>query len=73
MKYYLLTWAIAAFSFSQLKGQNGVAKHNTNDSMNRIELSMQKYEALFKRVQSVSNSDDFLLIQVFRRAFGFVG
>src|ERR1043165_3820652 len=53
MKHLLLAFALATFSLSQLIGQN-----HKLDTMNRIQKAKQKYEELFRQVQSVSNSED---------------
>lgn len=42
----------------QSKGQNPVNESQKTDTMNRIQKAKQKYEELFKQVQSVSNSND---------------
>jgi 4-carboxymuconolactone decarboxylase len=67
MKYLLLTLAITAFSLLQSMAQNPIKQSNKMDSMNRIERAKQKYEELFKQVQSVSNSDDPELMTILQR------
>lgn len=62
MKHLLLTLSIAVFSLSQSIGQEPKV-----DTMNRIEKAKQKYEELFKRVQSVSGSDDPELMIILQR------
>jgi 4-carboxymuconolactone decarboxylase len=67
MKYFLLTLAVVTFSLSRSLAQNQNEPSNKTDTMNRIEKSKQKYEELFKQVQSVSNSDDPELMTILQR------
>ena len=67
MKYLLLTLAIVIFLLSQLMAQNPIKQSNKKDTMSRIEKAKQKYEELFKQVQSVSNSDDPELMTILQR------
>lgn len=66
MKHLLLTLATVIFSLSQLMAQNPI-KQSKKDTMSRIEKAKQKYEELFKQVQSVSNSDDPELMTILQR------
>jgi 4-carboxymuconolactone decarboxylase len=67
MKYFLLTLAVVTFSLSQSPAQNQNKSSDKTDTMNRIEKSRQKYEELFKQVQSVLNSDDPELMTILQR------
>jgi 4-carboxymuconolactone decarboxylase len=67
MKHILSTHIIFIFSLFQLMAQNPIKQSNTMDSMNRIEKAKQKYEELFRQVQSVSNSDDPELMTILQR------
>ena len=67
MKHLLLTLAIVIFSLSQLMAQNPIKQSNKKDTMSKIEKAKQKYEELFKQVQSVSNSDDPELMTILQR------
>jgi 4-carboxymuconolactone decarboxylase len=67
MKHLLLAFTIIACSLSQSSAQNTIKQSNRKDTMNRIEKSKQKYEELFKQVQSVSNSDDPELMTILQR------
>jgi 4-carboxymuconolactone decarboxylase len=67
MKHLVLMLAIAAFSLSQLMAQRLNEQSNKRDTMNRIEKSKQKYEELFRQVQSVSSSDDPELVTILQR------
>jgi 4-carboxymuconolactone decarboxylase len=67
MKNHLLTFLIIVFSLSQSIGQIPNRQSNKTDSTNRIERAKQKYEELFKQVQSVSNSDDPELMTILQR------
>jgi 4-carboxymuconolactone decarboxylase len=66
MKNPLLTFAVLIFSLSQSIGQIPNRQSKT-DSMSRIERAKQKYEELFKQIQSVSNSDDPELMTILQR------
>jgi 4-carboxymuconolactone decarboxylase len=73
MKQLLLTLAIVSFWLSHSKAQNQIKQPGKKDTMNRIEKAKQKYEELFKQVQSVSNSDDPELMTILQRfVFGEV-
>ena len=67
MKHLLLTLAIVIFSLSYLIGQNPIKQSSKKDTMSRIEKAKQKYEELFKQVQSVSNTDDPELMTILQR------
>jgi 4-carboxymuconolactone decarboxylase len=67
MKHILITLIIFIFLLSQLMAQNPIKQSNTRDTMNRIEKAKQKYEELFRQVQSVSNSDDPELMTILQR------
>ena len=67
MKHLLLTLATVIFSLSQLMAQNPIKQSSKTDTMSRIEKAKQKYEELFKQVQSVSDSDDPELMTVLQR------
>ena len=67
MKHLLLAITIIACSLSQSMAQNNIKQFNKKDTLNRIEKSKQKYEELFKQVQSVSNSDDPELMTILQR------
>jgi 4-carboxymuconolactone decarboxylase len=58
MKHLLFAFALVTFSLSQLMAQNPIRQSNKPDTLNRIQKAKQKYEELFKQVQSVSNSND---------------
>ena len=64
MKHFLLTLAIITFQLCQLVAQNPIKQSTKKDTANRIEKSKQKYEELFKQVQSVSNSNDPELLTI---------
>jgi 4-carboxymuconolactone decarboxylase len=67
MKHLLLTLTVVTFSLLQSMAQDPIRQSNKKDTMNRIERSRQKYEALFQQIQSVSNSDDPELITILQR------
>lgn len=67
MKHLLLAFTIIVCSLSQSMSQNTIKQSNKKDTMNRIEKSKQKFEELFKQVQSVSNSDDPELMNILQR------
>ncbi len=67
MKHFLLFLVIATFSLSQLMAQKPVKPPNNIDTMSRIEKAKQKYEELFRQVQSVANSDDPELMTILQR------
>ncbi|MFZ5976986.1 MAG: carboxymuconolactone decarboxylase family protein [Bacteroidota bacterium] len=67
MKHILLAFTIIVCSLSQSMSQNTIKQSNKKDTMNRIEKSKQKFEELFKQVQSVSNSDDPELMNILQR------
>jgi 4-carboxymuconolactone decarboxylase len=67
MKHLLLTLVIVTFSLSQSIAQNPIRQSNKRDTMNRIERAKQKYEELFRQIQSVSNSDDPELMTILQR------
>ncbi len=67
MKHLLLTFALVTLSLSQLTAQKLNNQSNKMDTMNRIERAKQKYEELFKQVQSVSSSDDPELMTILQR------
>src|SRR5688572_15282241 len=67
MKHLLLTFAVVTFSLLQSKAQEPIRPSNKKDSMNRVERAKQKYEELFKQVQSVSKSDDPELMTILQR------
>ena len=64
MKHLLLTLAIVICSFVQSTGQDPVNQSKKMDTTNRIENAKQKYEELFRQVQSVSNSNDPELMSI---------
>jgi len=67
MKHILLTLAIAIFSVLLSMGQETNKQSTKVDTMNRIEKAKQKYEELFKQVQSVSGSNDPELMNILQR------
>lgn len=67
MKHLLLTFAAVTFSLSQSIGQEPINQSKKIDTMSRIEKAKQKYEELFKQVQSVKNSDDPELMTILQR------
>lgn len=67
MKHLLLTLAVVTFSLWQSMAQNPIKQSNKKGTLNRIERSKQKYEALFQQIQSVSNSDDPELMTILQR------
>ena len=67
MKYPLLTFGIVVFSFSPSIGQNPNRQSKKVDTMSRIEKAKQKYEELFRQIQSVSNSNDPELMTILQR------
>jgi len=67
MKHLLLTLAIVIFLLSQSMAQDPVDQLKKIDTMSRIEKAKQKYEELFKQVQSVSSSNDPELMTILQR------
>ena len=66
MKHLLLTLVISTFLLPESMAQNPV-KQTIKDTVNRIERAKQKYEELFRQVQSVSNSNDPELMTILQR------
>src|SRR6478736_651667 len=67
MKNLLLAFTVVGISMSHLMAQDPVKQLNKKDTVNRIERAKQKYEELFKQVQSVSGSDDPELMTILQR------
>jgi 4-carboxymuconolactone decarboxylase len=67
MKYPFLTFAIVVFSLSQSMAQDSNKKPDKADTMSRIGKARQKYEELFRQVQSVANSNDPELMTILQR------
>lgn len=64
MKHQGLIFALILSSLTQLNAQQ---PNNQVDTMNRVEKAKQKYEELFKQVQSVAGSDDPELMTILQR------
>lgn len=67
MKHLLLAFAFVIISLSQAMAQNPIRQSNKVDTMSRIDKAKQKYEELFRQVQSVSNSNDPELMNILQR------
>src|SRR5688572_2657690 len=67
MKHLLLTLAVVTISLWQSMAQSPNKQSNKKDTMNRVERAKQKYETLFRQIQSVSNSDDHELMTILQR------
>lgn len=67
MKHLLLTLAIVICSLLQSMGQDPINQTKKIDTIGRIEKAKQKYEELFRQVQSVSNSNDPELMTILQR------
>lgn len=67
MKRFLFTFSIIAFPLLHTMAQKPIYPSTKKDSINRIERAKQKYEELFKQIQSVSNSDDPELMTILQR------
>ena len=68
MKHILLAFSVFIFVVSHSIGQIPVKHSDKIDTaMSRIERSKQKFEELFRQVQSVTNSDDPELMTILQR------
>ena len=67
MKHLIITFAMTTFLLSHIVAQNPIPQPNKRDTTTRIEMAKQKYEELFKQVQSVANSSDPELLTILQR------